>query len=247
MAMLHCPCGLFNETTPSRLVVAGFRIAHTSAPGSFGRLPAARRRAPSCDFVAAHFMLDYREAVLDGEYHGVMSELVGAKVDIIAAANIAAAVAAAKATSSIPIVMLAVNDPVGAGLVKSLERPGTNVTGTTRYAPQLIGERLRVLKRLVPNLNRISMILNGNNPNNGAQLNGFDRSRAGSASRFKPWIFASPRMSIPRSSRPSDSAPRLWSMRSMVSSQAAGHLHRCRMCVFRRADGARSRSHRRLP
>jgi putative ABC transport system substrate-binding protein len=114
--------------------------------------------------------LDYREAVLDGEYHGVMAELVGGKVDIILAANIASAVAAAKATSSIPIVMLAVNDPVGAGLVKSLERPGTNVTGSTMYAPHLIGERLRILQRLVPNLDKVSMILNGNNANNAAQL-----------------------------------------------------------------------------
>ena len=114
--------------------------------------------------------LDYREAVLDNEYHGVMAELVGSKVDIILAANIAAAVAAAKATSSIPIVMLAVNDPVGAGLVKSLERPGTNVTGTTMYAPQLIGERLRILSRLVPNLDKISVVLNGNNANNASQL-----------------------------------------------------------------------------
>jgi putative tryptophan/tyrosine transport system substrate-binding protein len=114
--------------------------------------------------------LDYREAVLDDKYHGVMAELVGGKVDIILAANIAAAVAAARATSSIPIVMLAVNDPVGAGLVKSLERPGTNVTGTTMYAPHLIGERLRILKRLVVNLDKVSMVFNGNNANNAAQL-----------------------------------------------------------------------------
>jgi ABC-type uncharacterized transport system substrate-binding protein len=114
--------------------------------------------------------IDYREAVLDGEYPRVMAELVDGKVSIILAANVAAAVAAAKATATIPIVMLAVNDPVGLGLVKSLEHPGTNVTGTTAYAPQLIGERLRILKRLVPNLDKVSMVLNGNNANNGAQL-----------------------------------------------------------------------------
>jgi putative ABC transport system substrate-binding protein len=85
--------------------------------------------------------IDYREAVLDGEYPRVMAELVDGKVSIILAANVAAAVAAAKATTTIPIVMLAVNDPVGLGLVKSLQHPGTNVTGTTAYAPQLIGPR----------------------------------------------------------------------------------------------------------
>jgi putative ABC transport system substrate-binding protein len=114
--------------------------------------------------------IDYREAVLDGEYRGLMAALVDRRVDVILAANAPAAVAAAKATSTTPIVMLAVNDPVGLGLVKSLEHPGTNVTGTTMYAPQLIGERLRILKRLVPNIDKVAMVLNGNNANNAAQL-----------------------------------------------------------------------------
>src|SRR5262249_28171929 len=99
-----------------------------------------------------------------------MAELVKQKVDMILAANVAATVAAAKATSIIPIVMLAVFDPVGIGVVKSLERPGTNVTGTTMYAPKLVGERLRVLKRIVPDLDRVAMVLNGNNNNNVAQF-----------------------------------------------------------------------------
>src|SRR5215475_3085851 len=114
--------------------------------------------------------IEYREAVLDADYHTVMAELVKQKVDIILAANVAATVAAAKATSSVPIVMLAVFDPVGIGVVKSLERPGTNVTGTTMYAPQLIGERLRILKRIVPDLDKVAMALNGNNVNNAAQF-----------------------------------------------------------------------------
>src|SRR5260370_1125028 len=114
--------------------------------------------------------IDYREAVLDAEYHGVMADLVNRKVGVILAANGAATVVAAKATNAIPIVMLAVFDPVGIGVVKSLERPGTNVTGTTMYAPQLIGERLRILKRIVPNLDKVAMALNSNNANNPAQF-----------------------------------------------------------------------------
>jgi len=114
--------------------------------------------------------IEYREAVLDAEYHGVTADLVRHKVDLILAANVAASVAAAKATTSIPIVMLAVFDPVGIGVVKSLERPGTNVTGTTMYAPQLIGERLRILRRLVPKLDKVAMALNGNNVNNASQF-----------------------------------------------------------------------------
>jgi putative ABC transport system substrate-binding protein len=114
--------------------------------------------------------IEYREAVLDADYSGVVAELVQRKVEIILAANVAATRAAARATKTIPIVMMAVFDPIGIGVVKSLERPGTNVTGTTMYAPQLIGERLRILKRLVPQLERVAMVLNAQNPNNAAQF-----------------------------------------------------------------------------
>jgi putative ABC transport system substrate-binding protein len=110
--------------------------------------------------------IEYREAMLDAEYHGVMADLANRKLDIVLAANVAATVAAAKATSSIPIVMLAVFDPVGIGVVKSLEKPGTK-----GYAPELIGERLRILKRIVPNIDKVAMTLNGNNVNNTSQFN----------------------------------------------------------------------------
>ncbi len=114
--------------------------------------------------------IEYREAELDAEYNGVMADLVGQKVDLILAANVAATRAAAKATKTIPIVMLAVFDPVGIGVVKSLERPGTNVTGTTMHAPQLIGERLQILEHIVPTVDRVAMALNGNNKNNAFQF-----------------------------------------------------------------------------
>jgi putative ABC transport system substrate-binding protein len=122
--------------------------------------------------------IEYREAVLDADYHAVISDFLNRKVDIIIAANVAATVAAAKATTAIPIVMLAVFDPIGIGVVKDLERPGTNVTGTTMYAPQLIGQRLRMLKDIVPGLDRVAMALNGNNANNAAQF-ALLRSEAG--------------------------------------------------------------------
>jgi putative ABC transport system substrate-binding protein len=148
--------------------VLGYVAAKNADPK---RLDAFRQGLTELGYVEGkNIRIEYREAVVDDEYRSVMTELVASKIDIIAAANVAAAVAAAKSTSAVPIVMLAVNDPVGVGLVKSLERPGTNVTGTTMYAPQLIGERLRILSRLVPNLDKISVVLNGNNANNASQL-----------------------------------------------------------------------------
>jgi putative ABC transport system substrate-binding protein len=156
--------GSFAQSVP----ILGYVAAKNANPK---RLDVFRQGLTELGYVEGkNIMIDYREAVLDDEYFGIMDALVGRRVNIILAANIAAAVAAASKTSTIPIVMLAVNDPVGAGLVKSLERPGTNVTGTTMYAPQLIGERLKILQRLVPKLDRISMVLNGNNTNNAAQL-----------------------------------------------------------------------------
>jgi putative tryptophan/tyrosine transport system substrate-binding protein len=152
------------QTTP----VMGYVAAKNANPK---RLEVFKQGLTELGYVdGKNIRIEYREAVLDAEYHGVVGELVNLKVDIILAANVAATVAAAKATSSIPIVMLAVFDPVGIGVVKSLERPGTNVTGTTMYTPQLIGERLRILKRIVPNLDKVAIALNGNNANNAAQF-----------------------------------------------------------------------------
>jgi putative ABC transport system substrate-binding protein len=119
-------------------------------------------------------VVEYRSAKLDSDYPRLVAELIGRRVDIIVAANAPAAVAAKKATDTVPIVMAAVNDPVGLGLVKSLDRPGTNVTGTTMYAPHLIGERVRLLKKLVPAAVKVVMFTNGNNANNPAQFARFD-------------------------------------------------------------------------
>jgi ABC-type uncharacterized transport system substrate-binding protein len=114
--------------------------------------------------------IEYRFAKLDREYDSLMAELVARKVDLIVAGNAPAAPAAARATRTIPIVLAAVNDPVGLGVVDSLEHPGRNVTGTTIYAPELISERLHILKRIVPQLERVAIFVNGNNKNNPAQV-----------------------------------------------------------------------------
>jgi putative ABC transport system substrate-binding protein len=158
------------------LPLLGYAAAKNADPK---RLEAFKQGLTELGYVEGRTVqLDYREAVLDAEYQGVMAALLDRKVRIILAANAPAAVAAAKATSTTPIVMLAVNDPVGLRLVQSLAHPGTNVTGTTMYAPQLIGERLRILKQLMPGIDKLGMVLNGANPNNAAQLE-LLRSEAG--------------------------------------------------------------------
>ncbi|SDN99522.1 ABC transporter substrate-binding protein [Afipia sp. GAS231] len=156
------------DTAAQTLPVMGYVAAKNADPK---RLDVFKQGLAELGYVEEkNIRIEYREAVLDAEYQGVMADLVNRKVDMILAANVAATVAAAKASKAIPIVMLAVFDPVGIGVVKSVDRPGTNVTGTTMYAPQLIGERLRMLKRIVPNLDKVAMALNGNNANNAPQF-----------------------------------------------------------------------------
>jgi putative tryptophan/tyrosine transport system substrate-binding protein len=156
------------DTAAQTLPVMGYVAAKNANPK---RLEVFKQGLAELGYVEEkNIRIEYREAVLDAEYQGVMADLVNRKVDMILAANVAATIAAAKASKTVPIVMLAVFDPVGIGVVESLERPGTNVTGTTMYAPQLIGERLRMLKRIVPNLDKVAMALNGNNANNAAQF-----------------------------------------------------------------------------
>ncbi len=135
------------------------------------RLAALKKGLTDLGYIeGTNLKIDYRYAKLDREYDAVMAELVSRKVDVIVAGNASAAPAAAKATRAIPIVLAAVNDPVGLGVVDSLERPGRNVTGTTIYAPHLISERVRILKSIAPSVDRVAVFMNGNNTNNPAQV-----------------------------------------------------------------------------
>ena len=93
------------------------------------------------------------------------ADLVQRKVDAIVASAEAAALAAKSATSSVPIVILFVADPVGSKLAVSLARPGGNVTGMT-YTPtlELLGKRLALLKEVVPHASRVAILSNPANP-----------------------------------------------------------------------------------
>ena len=87
-------------------------------------------------------------------------ELVGLNVDVIVASSNPAIIALRKATSTIPIVMSVVGDPVGAGFVRSLARPGGNVTGLSQLAEGLSAKRLELLKEAVSTLTRVAVLRN---------------------------------------------------------------------------------------
>jgi putative ABC transport system substrate-binding protein len=88
------------------------------------------------------------------------AEIVSLKVDIIVAIASPAARAAQGATSTIPIVVGSVGDPVREGLVESLSRPGGNITGTTFLGPELVAKQLSLIKELLPAASRVAVIWN---------------------------------------------------------------------------------------
>ncbi|MGB6662380.1 MAG: ABC transporter substrate-binding protein, partial [Xanthobacteraceae bacterium] len=91
-------------------------------------------------------------------------ELVDLKVDVLTALSTPAAIAAQKATQTIPIVFTGVGDPVGSGLVSSLARPGGNITGISILATELTGKRLEILEEIVPGASPVAMFWNDTNP-----------------------------------------------------------------------------------
>jgi putative ABC transport system substrate-binding protein len=99
-------------------------------------------------------------------------ELVRLKVDVILARASSGAMAAKRATASIPIVFFAVYSPVEIGLVPSLGHPGGNITGVAVNASDMAGKRVQLFKELVPTLKRVAMLSHPSHPSNGIQLQG---------------------------------------------------------------------------
>jgi putative ABC transport system substrate-binding protein len=90
------------------------------------------------------------------------AELAGLKIDVLVAVTPLGALAAQRASSSIPIVFIVVPDPVGTGLVKSLARPGGNITGLTHIAVELNAKRIALFKEALPRVTRAALLVNPN-------------------------------------------------------------------------------------
>jgi ABC-type uncharacterized transport system substrate-binding protein len=110
--------------------------------------------------------IEYRFGTMD-QLADLAAELVRLRVDAILAVATPAARAAKQATSTIPIVMVVVGDPVGGGLVASLGRPGGNVTGPSWLSSEVFPKALELLKEAVPRVSRVAMLMD---PTNAAQL-----------------------------------------------------------------------------
>jgi len=102
-------------------------------------------------------------------YPTLVAELVRLKIDVLVTAT-GPALAAKQVSNTLPIVVVGTTDPLAAGLVESLARPGGNVTGLTSLAPELGGKRLELLKETVPKLSRVAFLYNPADPSNVVEL-----------------------------------------------------------------------------
>lgn len=103
--------------------------------------------------------VDYFSAEGSSErFPDLASDCVKRRADVIVATTTPAALAAKRATKTIPIVITPLGDPVGSGLVASLSRPGGNLTGTTQAAPAMAAKRMEMLKEAVPRVSRVLVL-----------------------------------------------------------------------------------------
>jgi putative ABC transport system substrate-binding protein len=115
--------------------------------------------------VGKNLTIEYRWA--DGKYDrlpGLAAELLGLNVDLIVTQGTPAALAAKRATSTVPIVMAIVGNPVESGIVASYPRPGGNVTGSSFFWDELNAKRLELMKLATTSLSRAGVLINPDNP-----------------------------------------------------------------------------------
>jgi ABC-type uncharacterized transport system substrate-binding protein len=157
-AMLFAPCVCVNAQT-GKVVRIGF-LDDSSASSIVVRLETFRQELSKLGWInGKNVTIEYRFA--EGKLERLpelAADLVRLKVDLILVRSTGPALAAKSATTTIPIVMASGGDPVGAGLVASLARPGGNVTGFSGLSPELITKRLEILKDAVPKLARVGLL-----------------------------------------------------------------------------------------
>ncbi len=112
-----------------------------------------------------NLLIEWRWA--EGKYARLpklIGELLAQKVDVIVTAGTPATLAVKKATTSTPLVMVAVGDPVGTGIVPSLSKPGGNITGLTSISTEMDAKRLELLKEVVPTVSHVAVLWNSVSP-----------------------------------------------------------------------------------
>jgi putative ABC transport system substrate-binding protein len=153
-------CGARAEAQqPGKIFRIGF-LDSSTASGSAVLLEAFRREMSKLGWIEEkNITIEYRFAEQKTErLPELAADLIRLKVDLIVVTGTPQALAAKKATASVPIVMANASDPVGEGLIASLARPGGNVTGLSTLATELNSKRLEILKDAVPKIARVGLL-----------------------------------------------------------------------------------------
>jgi len=119
--------------------------------------------APMVNGLAQHGYELNRNLVIERRAPALLAELVSSKVEVIIALGYAAAMAV-KQDTTLPSVVISAGDPVGIGLVESMARPGGHITGISDVSVEVTPKRLQLLKEFAPNLRRVAMLWNADNP-----------------------------------------------------------------------------------
>jgi putative ABC transport system substrate-binding protein len=111
-----------------------------------------------------HFVIEYGLAQNAAQIPEVAAELVGRRLDILVASGTPSVLPARDAAGETPVVFVATIDPVAAGLVASLARPGKNITGMTSISGDVIAKRMQMIREMLPGLTRVALLVRESSP-----------------------------------------------------------------------------------
>jgi putative ABC transport system substrate-binding protein len=167
-ALILATIHLVEAQQPTKVPRIGFLSAVSSASIPRNRIEAFKQGLRELGYVEGkNIVIEYRFA--DGKQDRlkeIVAELLRLKVEVIVTGGPTATRPAKEATSTTPIVMGFDNDPVAAGFVASLARPGKNITGLSTLHPEISGKQLELLKEIVPKLSRVGVLGNWTQPGN---------------------------------------------------------------------------------
>ena len=162
---------------PERIRRIGL-LGSTVPSGVAGRLDRFRDGLRDLGYVEGqNILIDFRWAEADyAKLPELAAELIRLKVDLLVTYGTPGTLAAKRATTTVPIVMLVSGDAIATGLITSLARPGGNVTGSTFFDPELHAKRLELIKEAFPSANRIAILVNPDNPVNAADMKAMEQT-----------------------------------------------------------------------
>ena len=152
--------GIVEAQQPKKVHRIGLMTATGDAKTPGPQVEAFRQGLKELGYIEGkNCVVEYRYETYGTGHRELVAELLQLRVDVLLVASLPAIRAAKEATKTIPIVMVTTQDPVAAGFVESLARPGGNITGLTTLQRELSGKRLELLKEAVPGISRVGALL----------------------------------------------------------------------------------------